>query len=79
MIKRKAKMKDKSYNTRSINRIIFLIVTSAILLQGAIWLADSIYLIQSDIKDVNEIQTNYIKTQLKERVAAVIDYSDYRS
>lgn len=79
MIKRKLKLKDKSYNAASINRIILMIVTSAILLQGAIWLADSVYLFSSDIEAVKQIQTDYIKTQLKERVASVIDYSDYRS
>lgn len=77
MIKRKSK--DKPYNTASINRIILMIVTSAILLQGAIWLADSIYLFSSDIEDVHRIQTDFIKGELKERVASVIDYSDYRS
>ncbi len=78
MVKIKEK-KRKAYNTASINRIIFLIVTSAIILQGAIWLADSVYLVQSEIEDANQIQTDYIKAQLRERVASVIDYSDYRS
>ena len=79
MIKRKSTTKDKPYNTASINRIVLMIVTSAILLQGAIWLADSIYLFSSDIEAVEQIQTDFIKAQLKERVASVIDYSDYRS
>lgn len=77
MIKRNAK--DKPYNTASINRIVLMIVTSAILIQGAIWLADSIYLFSSDVEAMNQIQTDYIKAELKERVASVIDYSDYRS
>jgi len=56
-----------------------MIVIFAIVIQGAIWLADSVFLFRSEIKDVNEIQTEYIKAQLKERVASVIDYTDYRS
>jgi len=79
MIKRKLKKTDKSYNAASINRIILIIVTGAILIQGAIWLVDSIYLFNSDVEGVNQIQTDYIKAELKERVASVIDYSDYRS
>ena len=78
-MQKKIKQNDKTYNTSSINRIIFLIVTSAILIQGLIWLADSIYIFKSDVDDMNQIQTDFIKAQLKERVAAVIDYSDYRS
>ncbi len=73
------KTKDKAYNTASINRILFLIVTSAILIQGLIWLVDSFYLVKSDIEDVTQIQTDYIKAELRERVASVIDYSDYKS
>lgn len=69
----------KFFNTESINWIIFMIVSSAILIQGMIWLLDSIYLFRSDIEEVKQIQTDYIKAELKERVAAVIDYSDYRS
>lgn len=68
-----------NYNTSSINRILLLIVTSAILIQGLIWLADSVYLFTSDIEDMSKIQTDYIKAQLKERIASVIDYTDYRS
>jgi len=79
MIKRKEQKNGKPYNPVSINRLVVMIVTSAIMIQGAIWLVDSIYLMKSDIEDVNQIQTDYIKTQLRERVASVIDYSDYRS
>jgi diguanylate cyclase (GGDEF)-like protein len=79
MKNRSRKNKNDSYNTASINRIIFMIVTSAILLQGALWLIDSVYLFRSDVEEVSQIQTDYIKAELKERVASVIDYSDYRS
>lgn len=73
------KKKNKAYNTVSINRIIFIIVTSAILLQGSLWLADSVYLFRLDMEKINQIQTEYIKTELKERVDSVLDYTDYRS
>ncbi|MCH4887786.1 diguanylate cyclase [Acidaminobacter sp. JC074] len=70
---------EKTANTISINRIIFTIVTTAILIQGIIWIVDSIYIFRSDIEDIHQIQTDFIKAELKERVASVIDYSDYRS
>lgn len=79
MFTRKTKTKDKPYNASSLNRIILMMVTGAILIQGVIWLMDSIYLFNSKIEDVKQIQTEYIKAELKERVASVIDYSDYRS
>lgn len=79
MADKRSVQKDHPYNTASIKRIIVMIVTSAILLQGAIWLMDSIFVYQSDVEEVRQIQTNYIKAELKERVASVIDYSDYRS
>lgn len=69
----------KSKNVLSLNSIILMIVTSAILVQGIMWLIDSIYLFRNDIEDLNQIQTDYVKAQLKERVASVIDYTDYRS
>jgi len=72
--------KDKSLNKNiSINRIVLTIVASAILVQGLFWLIDSMILLKSDMEEVNQIQTDYIKGQLKERVASVIDYSEYRS
>lgn len=70
---------DKAYNTRSITRIIFMIIGAAILIQGALWLADSVYLYKSDMEDIRAIQEDYIQAELKERVASVLDYSDYRS
>lgn len=79
MFTRKTKAKGKAYNSSSLNRIILMMVTGAILIQGMIWLVDSIYLFKSKIEDVKEIQTDYIKAELKERVASVIDYSNYRS
>lgn len=79
MSDKKERYRGKFFNTKSINWIIFMIVSSAILIQGMIWLLDSIYLLKSDIEEVKQIQTDYIKAELKERVAAVIDYSDYRS
>lgn len=72
-------IEDKTYNTQSINRIVFLIITAAIIIQGVIWLADTIMIFREDMDAVNQIQTDYIKAELKERVASVIDYSDYRS
>ncbi len=56
-----------------------MIVTGAIIVQGFMWLIDSVYLFEDDIEALNQIQTDYVKAQLKERVAAVIDYTDYRS
>ncbi len=79
MIKKNLKTKDKHYNTASLNRIILMMVTGAILIQGIIWLVDSIYLFNAKIEEVKQIQTDYIKAELKERVASVIDYSEYRS
>jgi diguanylate cyclase (GGDEF)-like protein len=70
--------KNKVFDTASITWIIFMIVTSAILIQGAIWLLDSIYLFRSDIEEVAEIQTDYIKAELRQRVASVLDYSEYK-
>ncbi len=79
MFKSKGKSKNKSYNTSSLNRIILMMVTGAILIQGVLWLADSVYLFTTKIEEIKQIQTDYIKAELKERVASVIDYSDYRS
>ena len=69
----------KNKNVLSLNSVIIMIVISAILIQGFMWLIDSIYLFKNDIENSNKIQTDYVKAQLKERVAAVIDYTDYRS
>jgi len=69
----------KNKNVLSLNSVIIMIVISAILIQGFMWLIDSIYLFKKDIDNSNKIQTDYVKAQLKERVAAVLDYTDYRS
>jgi diguanylate cyclase (GGDEF)-like protein len=79
MVNRRKKHKESTYSTASINKIIIIIVTGSILFQGAIWLIDSVYVLQKDIDEVAQIQTEHIQTELKERVASVIDYSDYKS
>ncbi|MCT4631130.1 MAG: cache domain-containing protein [Firmicutes bacterium] len=79
MLNHGKKQNNKVTNTSSITLIIFMIVTSAILIQGIIWLVDSIYLFKSDIEEVSQIQTDYIKAELRERVSSVLDYSVYKS
>jgi diguanylate cyclase (GGDEF)-like protein len=58
---------------------VVTIVTLTILIQGALWLVDTVYMQNNAIAEVDFIETEHIKNELQHQVESIIEFIEFRS